>query len=366
MRWIKEDPPRRKDARTPVRVLVTGHRGYIGSVLTSVLKQARHDVVGLDSELYAGCDFGRTRDDVPSFDTDVREIEFTDLLSFDAVIHLAALPEDFENFIDSAVTWEVNCAATVRLAECCKRASVGRLLFASTCAVYGSSGDEPQYEDSPPRPMSPYALAKLCAEEKLLKLADAGFAPILLRNATVYGVSPRMRLDTVVNDFVASASACGRVGVQTNGLAWRPLIHVEDVARAYAAVLVAPAKLVDRQVLNLAITEENYRVVDVADQVADLVAGCTRSLRPATPDRRSYFVDGSKLRAALPHFEWRWTLPHGIRQLRIAMSGAGLTPSDWRSDRYRRLDRLHGLLQRGDVAADLRPRRREMLTRRSA
>lgn len=349
-----------------MRVLVTGHRGYIGSVLTSVLKQARHDVIGLDSDLYAGCDFGRTRDDVPAFDVDIRDIEFTDLLSFDAVIHLAALPEDFGETIDEKSTWEVNCAATIRLAECCKKAGVERFLFASTCAIYGSTSGDPQYENSPPNPISDYARSKLCAEEKLLKLADAGFAPILLRNATVYGVSPRMRLDTVVNDFVASASACGRVAVQTSGLAWRPFVHVEDTARAYAGLLVAPAKIVDRQVLNVAITEENYRIVDVADQVADLVSGCTRTLRPAAPDRRSYFVDGSKLRAALPHFEWRWTLPNGIRQLRIAMTGAGLTQGDWRCDQFRRLARLEGLLQRGDITPDLRPIPREVLTRRSA
>lgn len=349
-----------------MRVLVTGHRGYIGSVLTSVLKQARHDVVGLDSDLYAGCEFGRTRDDVPSFDIDLRDIEFTDLLSFDAVIHLAALPEDFDDAIDPEMTRAVNCTATLRLAECCRQAGVGRFLFASTCAVYGASGGEPQNEESATNPISAYARSKAFAERRLLELADSTFAPVILRNATVYGVSPRMRLDTVVNDFVGSAVTRGRVEVQTDGRGWRPLIHVEDLARAYAGVLIAPAKSVDRRILNVCITEENYRIVDVADVVADLSPACERTVCASTRDRRSYFVEGVKLRRALPGFTWRWTLPQGVRQLRAAMIGAGLTGGDWRSNRYRR--RLHLLhsMERGDVSRDLRALAPLIGARRSA
>lgn len=337
-----------------MRVLVTGHRGYIGSVLVSVLQHARHEVVGLDCDWYVDCDFGRMRDSIPSFEMDVRDVEFTDLLSFDAVIHLAALPQDSASQLDPTLNEEINFEAAVRLAECCKQAGVSRFLFASTCAVYGNGGCEPQDETSTPAPITPYALAKLLCEQELMRLADEYFAPVLLRNATVYGVSPRLRLDTVVNEFVGSAVAGGRVAMRTEGRAWRPLMHVEDVARAYAAILTAPDEVVGGQVFNVALTEENYRVIDIADCVTEFVPDCTRSVRTGIPDQCSYCVDGSKLRRALPHLTWRWTLPQGIRQLRAAMLGAGLTAGEWRSDRYRRMMRLSTMMERGELDAALR------------
>ena len=337
-----------------MRVLVTGHRGYIGAVLVSVLQHARHEVVGLDCDWYHGCTFGRTRESIPSFDLDVRDIEFADLLSFDAVIHLAALPEDSDGDLDPALTEEINFRATVRLAECCKQANVARFLFASTCAVYGRGGGELQDEESSTAPLTDYATAKLRGEWELARLADATFTPVFLRNATVYGVSPRMRMDTVVNDFVGAAVANGHIAMRTEGHAWRPVMHVEDVARAYAAVLIAPDEAVRNRILNVAITEDNYRVIDIADQVTDLVPRCTRSVQLGVLDRRSYRVDGSRLRLALPALRWRWTLPQGIRQLRNAMVSTGVTSSEWRSDRYRRLLHLRTLMEHGELDPALR------------
>ena len=337
-----------------MRVLLTGHRGYIGTVLAGVLHHARHEVVGLDCDLFSGCDFGRVRDGLPSFEMDLREVEFVDLLSFEAVVHLAALPEDPEGTLDEAATWEVNRDATIRLAECCKKAGVGRFLFASTCAVYGAGRGEPQAEDSPTEPLTPYARAKLECEQALRELADGSFVPVILRNGTVYGVSPRLRLDTVVNDFVGSAVTRGRVEVQTDGGAWRPFVHVEDVARAYTAVLTAGDEAVGGETFNVAATEENHRVIDVADLVTDLVPDCTKSVRTGVPDRRSYSVNGSKLRRRLPNFSWRWSLPQGVRQLRAAMIGAGLTAGDWRSDKYRRVMRLAARQERGELDEHLR------------
>lgn len=336
-----------------MRVLVTGHRGYIGSVLVSVLQHARHEVVGLDCDWYDECDFGRVRDSIPSFEMDVRDVEFTDLLSFDAVIHLAALPEDSATQLDGELNEEINFEATVRLAECCRKADVSRFLFASTCAVY-SGGGEPRNETSPTAPITPFAVAKLRGEQELMRLADQHFAPVSLRTATVYGVSSRLRLDTVVNEFVGSAIARGRVEVCNDGRAWRPLMHVEDVARAYAAVLTAADRIVAGQVFNVALTKENYRVIDVADCVTELVPDCTRSIGRGVSFQESYSVDGSKLRRALPHLTWRWTLPQGIRQLRAAMLGAGLTAGEWRSDRYRRAMRLSTMLERGELDPTLR------------
>lgn len=337
-----------------MRVLVTGHRGYIGSVMVSVLQHARHEVVGLDCDWYGDCDFGRVRDSIPSFEMDVRDVEFTDLLSFDAVIHLAALPEDSTSPFDEALHEEINYEATVRLAECCKQADVSRFLFASTCAVYGRGGGEPRNETSSTAPITPFAAAKMRCEQELLRLADEHFAPVLLRNATVYGVSPRLRLDTVVNEFVGSAIARGRVETGADGRAWRPLMHVEDLARAYAAILMAADNVVSGQVFNVALSAENYRIMDIADCVAELVPDCTRSVGSAAPDPQSYRIDGSRLQRALPHLSWRWTLPQGIRQLRTAMLGAGLTAGEWRSDRYRRVLRLCTMLERDELDLSLR------------
>ena len=336
-----------------MRVLVTGHRGYIGSVMVSVLKHARFDVVGLDCDLFAGCDFGRTQDSTPSFDIDLRVIEFTDLLSFDAVVHLAALPEDTQNQFAPRLIDEVNRQATVRLAECCKRASVSRFLLASTCAVYGRHGGELQDETSLTFPLTSYAKSKLDCERDLARMADRNFAPVFLRNGTVYGVSPRLRLDTAVNEFVGSAVANGRIEMKTEGRAWRPFIHVEDVSRVFAAVLAAPDGDVASQIFNVVLTEENYRVIEAADEAAEAMPLCSRSAPAGVFDQRSYRVAGNKLARVFPDLPLRWTLRRGVRQLRDAMTASGLTPGDWRSDRYRRILHLQSRMERGELDSSL-------------
>lgn len=346
-----------------MRVLVTGHRGYIGSVVSNVLKHSRFEVVGLDCDLYGHCDFGRVADDIPSFDIDLREIEFADLLSFDAVVHLAALPEDDEGQIDPDLIEDVNFHATMRLAECCLQAQVPRFVFASTCAVYGRDGDDAVTEETTPQPITTYAKTKLACEEALSGLVrsgsgsgsrSGGWSHVCLRNGTVYGVSPRMRLDTVVNDFVGSAVARGRVDMRTEGRAWRPFVHVEDVARAYAAVLTAPDEAVSGRTFNVVRSDENYRIIDVADAVVEYVGECVRSKPTSVFDKRSYRVDGTKLAEALPKLSMRWTLDQGIRQLRDAFSSNGLTPGLWRSDRFRRMLRLQSLLELGLLDSTLR------------
>ena len=337
-----------------MRVLITGHRGYIGAVMAAVLKNARFEVAGMDCDLYGPCDFGRTRDEVAAFDVDVRDVEFTDLLSFDAVVHLAATPEDWNGALDPTVSEAINRDAAIRLAECCKKAQVGRLLFASTCAVYGRALNELQDEVSATHPLTPYARAKLDAERALLRLSDTSLSVVVMRNATAYGASPRMRLDTAVNEFVASAVTTGRIDMQTEGRAWRPFVHVEDVARMYAAVLAAPNASVSGQVINAVRSDENYRIIDAADRVAELIPGCTRSAPPRTFDRRSYRVDGGKLARLFPRLELHWTLDQGTRQLREAFRTSGLTPGELRSPRFRRIRRLSTLMERGELDSQLR------------
>ncbi len=337
-----------------MRVLVTGHRGYVGSVVASVLRHARYDVVGLDCDYFRGCDFGRVQDDIPSFDTDLRQVESADLLSFDAVIHLAGLSSHETNTFGAELSREINLDATVRLAECCKQADVGRFVFASTCAVYGSGGDTALTELDIPSPQSVYAQQKLAAEKTLRRMAGGGFAPVFMRCGTVFGVSPRLRVDTVVNDFVGSMICHGRLEMKTAGRAWRPLIHVEDVTRAYAAVLTATDEVTANEVINIAVTEENYRVIDVADAVVEQFGHGSRQANLTNFDKLSYRVSGDKLAKLFPNQRPRWTLSGGIRQLRSAMENAGFTPSDWRGRRYRRASYLEWAVETGALDSALR------------
>ena len=343
------------EAEAKMRVLVTGHRGYIGSVLTGVLRNHRYEVFGLDCDLYRGCDFGRVSEVIPSFDFDLREVEFTDLLSFDAVVHLAGLPEGLSPPRCQSLIQEVNVEATVRLAECAKKATVSRFLFASSCAVYGR-GVDVLYEESDPKPMTPYGASKLLCEQELMRLASPRFRTLLLRNATVYGVSPRLRLDLCVNDFVGSAVTRGRVHMQTAGRAWRPLIHVEDLARVYAGLIAVPDDSFREPIINIVDPHGNFRIIDVGDAVAEEVPGCTNTPASDVFDARSYHVDGSRLQSVLPLFKFRWSLGRGIRQLRMAMTAAGLTLGDWRSDRFRRAPRLESLIEHGEPLKKTTPR----------
>lgn len=342
-----------------MRVLVTGHRGYIGSVLTSVLRNARCEVAGLDCNLYDGCDFGRVQEHVPCFATDLRDVEFTDLLSFDAVIHLAGLTDDASVEHNPKLMDEINVEATVRLARCCKQAGVSRFLFASSCSVYGRGGGQPFTEESPVHPLTPYAESKLCCEQVLARLADKSFSPVTLRLGTAYGVSPRLRMDTVVNEFVGAAMTSGRIEMKTSGGCWRPMVHVEDIARAFTALLLAPEDSVHNEVFNVVAEGENHRIINVADLITELLPPCTRSTTADRFDARSYPTDGSKLTTAMKSvLRYRWTLALGVAQLYMALSAAGFTPGDWRSDRYRRAARLNNLRDQGQLDARLRRRMR--------
>ena len=337
-----------------MRVVVTGHNGYIGSVLVPVLQRAGHEVVGLDTYLYEDCRFGPGLPDVPSLRMDLRDVTPMALGGFDAVIHLAALCNDPLGNLNPGSTYDINHHASVRLAKAAKAAGVGRYLFASSCSLYGLAGDEMLTEEAGFNPITPYGESKILTEQDVRPLADANFSPVFLRNATAYGVSPRLRCDIVVNNLVGYAMTQGDVLIQSDGTPWRPLVHVEDIARAFLAALEAPRELVHNQAFNVGRNADNLRVREVADMVKAVVPGCTiRYAEGGGPDPRSYRVDCSKLARTLPAFHPQWTVAKGVRQLYEAYRAADLTSEQFHT-RYFRLKQIRKLQDEGRLGEDLR------------
>jgi len=339
-----------------MRVLVTGHHGYIGSVLAPTLRDATYDVVGLDSFYYGGCDFGEAADFVPALKLDVRDVRLADLEGFDAIVHLAALSNDPLGDLNESWTYAINRDATIALARAAKSAGVRRFVFSSSCAMYGAAnGDSELAEDAPLRPLTAYAESKTSAETALRDLADGEFATVSMRNATVYGVSPRLRLDIVLNNLVAWAHTTGAIRLQSDGSSWRPLIHVQDVARAAIALLDAPHDAVCGEAFNVGSRAQNYRIRELAEVVHRRIPRCDVTFAEAAqPDPRSYRVDFSKFESAFPEFQFEWTPERGTDELVEAYEAVGLTLEDFEGHRYIRLGLLKRLLGAGELDEDLR------------
>jgi nucleoside-diphosphate-sugar epimerase len=339
-----------------VRVLVTGAHGYMGSVTVPALRAAGHEVTGMDALYYGGCDLYEADEPAPLLRLDVRDVEPHDLEGFDAVVHLAALSNDPLGDLDRELTLEINYRATVRLARAAKQAGVERFVFSSSCSMYGaSSAGDLVAEDAPLRPLTAYAESKVRAEEALAGLAGDGFAPVAMRNATAYGVSPRLRVDLVLNNLVGWAYTTGRVKIMSDGTPWRPLVHVEDIAGATLAALEAPVDVVRGEAFNVGAASENHQVRDLAEIVSETVEGSTIEYAGrGDPDPRSYRVDFAKLTRAFPQLQVRWTARAGAAELLEAYRRAGMTLEEFGGARFTRLKRLRGLLDAGALDANLR------------
>ena len=338
-----------------MRVLVTGHRGYIGTVLVPMLLEHGHDVVGLDTDWFEQCTFAGIIPEVESIRKDVRDIQKSDVLGFDAIIHLAGLSNDPMGDYRPMITEEINEFASVELARIAKDAGVKRFLFASSCSNYGAGGQDFLTEKAAFNPVTPYGVSKVKVEVALSGMADADFCPTYLRASTAYGVSPRLRFDLVVNNLTAWAFTTGRVYLKSDGTPWRPLVHVEDICRAYIAVLHAPCDLVHNEAFNVGTTTENYQMREIAEIVRDIVPGCQIDYAPdAGPDKRCYRVDCNKISLVLHEFKPQWTVRRGVESLYEAYKSVGLTLDEFEGVKYMRIAHLKHLVESGVLDSDFR------------
>lgn len=340
-----------------MRVLVTGHKGFIGTVMVPMLMETGHEVTGLDSDLYRASTYGpEPKAPQQEIIKDIRDIEAGDLAGIDAVVHLAALSNDMLGDLNPEWTWAINYHASVRLAELARECGVGRFVFASSCSMYGASGgDAPLDETAGFNPVTAYAQSKVLVEQEVAAMATDAFSPVFMRNATAYGLSPRIRFDVVINNLTAWAYTTGQVLMKSDGSPWRPVVHIADISRAVLAVLAAPREAMHNQAFNIGADSENYRIRELAEMVREVVPGCELGFAEgAGPDKRNYRVSFERFARAFPQHVPHWTAHDGVFELYQGYRNIGLDRDDYEGPRYKRIAQLQQRLAAGDLDDTLR------------
>lgn len=338
-----------------MKVLVTGSHGFIGTALVPMLIKEGHEVVGLDSDLYRYCTYGDDLAPVEHIKKDIRDVGKSDLKGFDAIIHLAGLSNDMLGDLNPKLTFEINHAASVRLAEMARDVGISRYIFSSSCSTYGAAGDRMLDESATFNPVTPYAISKVLVERDVAKLADPGFSPTFLRNSTAYGVSPRIRFDVVINNLTAWAFTTGQILLKSDGTPWRPVVHIEDISRAFIAVLHAPREKVHNQAFNVGRNDQNYQIRELAEFVRMTVPGCSIEFSDnAGPDKRCYRVDFTKYEENFPDYRLRWDAKAGTKNIYEAYRRCGLKKEEYEGERYKRIEHIKYLLRTGQLDETLR------------
>jgi len=338
-----------------MKVLVTGHKGYIGTVMVPMLLKEGFDVVGMDTDLYRSCTYGEQLVDVPTIDKDVRDVVVDDVKGYDAIVHLAALSNDPLGNINPDLTYDINYHASVRMAEAARSAGVRRFVFSSSCSMYGKAGDEILDESADFNPVTAYAKSKVYVERDVSQMADDNFSPVFMRNSTAYGVSPRIRFDLVINNLVAWAMTTGRILMKSDGSPWRPLVHIEDITQAVICALKAPQETVHNLAVNVGSNDENYQMRDLAQFVKETVPNCEIDYADgAGPDTRCYRVNFDKIHRVFPDFKTNWNAKKGVEQCYESYLKHGLNKDDYEGIKYKRIAHIMNLIADGKLDSELR------------